>query len=233
MTSYAWAPGSWRDADKLMMLLGEEEFLVYHGGNHMFTRSVAVMVVICIALSTFGSDLRDNEMIIGGGYSEVDGHWVSSPSLYLRRHTPGVSFGMVKVPGKDRVYAYVLVIKGDPMRTALARYDSKGGVSESTLNSHGFVEIANRKVAFRYTAEVTGNQPVQEVLSINDKALEISQGRVVLIDLSSENVNWKQLQIELPTSPGITTLTAQVESQSKKVLEHLRRESKDVREFLR
>jgi hypothetical protein len=201
----------------------------------MFIRSVAGIVLLSIALSAFGGELCDNEMIIGGASSEADGLWVSNPSLCLRRDTPGVAFGMVQVPGKDRFYAYVLVIKGDEQRKVLAHYDSKGGVSGSAAISQGFVEIANKKVAFQYTVKVdpTGKQPPQGVLSINSKALEIGKGRVVLIDLSAENVNWKQLPIDLPKSPTSPTETAQVESQSKKVLEDLRRGNKNVRDFLK
>src|SRR6266550_1898490 len=100
-------------------------FQFLHGGCVMFARVAGGLAPLFIALTAFGGDLRTNEMIIGGGSCEVDGMWVSGPSLYLRRDTPGVAVGMVRLAGKGRVFAYVLVIKGDEQRRVVASYDGK------------------------------------------------------------------------------------------------------------
>jgi hypothetical protein len=190
-----------------------------------FTQPVAGLALLFTALVAFGGNLRENEIIVGGGSCEADGFRVSGPSLYLRRNTPGVVAGMVQVPGEDPRYAYVLVIKGDPGRQFLAHYDGKSDVSGSVAGSRGFVEIANKRVAFEYKVEVdpTGKQAPREVLSINGKDLAIGKGRVVFVDLSADQVSWKQSQVQLPKAPPWPALVDQVESQAQDLLEHLRR----------
>lgn len=201
----------------------------------MFTRFVVGVAILFVASVAFGGDLRENEIIIGGGSCEGDGIWISCPSLYLRRQTPGLAVGMVQPPGKDRGYAYILVIKGDEQRKSLARYESKGEVSGSVATSRGFLEIANKRVAFEYQVEVdrTGKQTRREVLSINGKTIDIGTGRVVLVDLSSDKVSWKQMRIELPKPPTWPTGTGQVESQAKELLGHLRDGGQEFRDFLK
>lgn len=201
----------------------------------MSTRLVTGLVLVSTAAVGIAGPLRDNEMIIGGGSSKADSLWVSGPSLYLRRATPGVAVGMVQLPGRNKGSAYLLVIKGDERRKALARYDSKSEASGPVGRSRGFVEIAGQRVAFEYKAEVdpTGKQPPREVLSINGKALDLASGRVVLVDLSTSKVSWMQARIALPKAPVWPTETVQVESQAKQLLKVLRRAAKKVRDFLK
>jgi hypothetical protein len=142
---------------------------------------------------------------------------------------------MARPAGADRGYAYVLVIKGDEQRKTLAEYASECEVVASTARSRGSVAIGTRKAAFEYQVEIdpTGKRAPVETLSINGKALDVSKGRVVLIDLSGPNVNWKQVRVGLPVSPAYPKETAQVESQAKELLGHLRRGSAEAREFLK
>jgi len=198
----------------------------------LFARLVAGLFLVLIAQGTFADELRENEAIVGGGSSEADGLWVSGPSVYLRKNSPGLVVGMMRVPGKERSISYALIIKGEKSRSELARYDSQCGVSGSTANSKGFLEIANKKVAFEHTLKLDsqGKKPSQEVLSINGTEIEVGKGRVVLVDMSVEKVTWKQVRIDLPQSPHWPSKTAQVESQSKKMLEKFR-ENQEVVTF--
>jgi hypothetical protein len=199
----------------------------------MFTMAVAALALLGFPFGP-GSDLRPNEMIVGGGSCEADGLWVTSPSLYLRRGCPGVAVGMVRLPGEARRYAYVLLIKGDPRRKVFADYGSRSELTGSGAGSRGFVEIAGKKVAFAYKVEVdpAGKQAARETLWINGRALDVGKGRVVLVDLSADGVRWQQVGAGVPRSPSWPTETAGVESQVKALVGYLRRGDREVRRFL-
>jgi len=142
---------------------------------------------------------------------------------------------MFQAPGKERAYAYVLLLKGDEPRKALASYQGNSSVIGRVGHSRGFVDIAGSKVTFEYTVQIAPavKQAPQETLSVNGKVLDLGDGRVVLVDLSEKGPKWKQVRIDLPATPSSPTSTDQVEGQAKAVLDHLRRESKDVRAFLK
>lgn len=191
-----------------------------------------LLTTVCLAT---GGGLRENEMIIGGGSSEADGLWVSGPSFYLRRGAPGQVMGMVQFPGKNRQYAYVLVIKGDEQRKTLAHYDGINGVAGPTAKSWGFLEIAPQKVVFEYQAAIDpkGKQEPHANLRINGKVINLDQGRVVLVDLAAKKETWKQIRSNLPKSPAWPKETRDIESQAREMLDHLKRESNEVRQFLK
>jgi hypothetical protein len=209
----------------------------------MFLRMLAGVSLLLVGSAAAGGDLRPNEMIIGGGCSECDGSegmWVSSPSLFLRRDTPGIMVGMVKPPGSARRYSYVFVIKGDERRTILAQYDAGDAASGDTgvrgawARSHGSLEIARQKVSFEYNFEAdrAGKQLVEK-LSINAKSVDLEKGRVFLVDLSPGGGKWTQVRVDLAESPSYPRETDKVEAQARDMLKHLRERSEAVRKFLK
>ena len=204
-------------------------------------RTIAGLALLFFALPAFGGDLQNNEMIIGGGSSDSDGMWVSGPSLYLRRENPGLAVGMVRPVGKARAYAYVLVIKGDEQRKTLAEFQSQSSAEGATASraalamSRGSVEIGNRKIVFEYHVQVdpAGRQAPVETLAIDRNPVDLSMGRVILVDLSPDGGKLKQVRVDLPESPSWPTTTDQVEAQATNSLKYLRRRSEAVREFLK
>lgn len=191
----------------------------------MSARLIAAVVVVCLGHGTSGIQLRDNEMIIGGGSAETDGMWISGPSLWLRRGTAGVAVGMVRPPGRKRQFAYVLVIKGDELRRSLAGYSSNSSSTGSAGNSSGFVEIMGKKATFRYVALADRPETgaLRESLTLNGQTLDLAKGRVVLVDLSGEAPCFRQVSIDLPESTAWPAEPAEVETQAKELLDRLRR----------
>ena len=193
--------------------------------------------ILFLAMGTVAvaDDLRENEAIFAGGTAESDGLWISGPSLLLRKNTPAVLAAMVKAPGKDRAYSYLLIVKGDEQRKSPANFSNRCRISRPVAESGGSLEIATRKVAFVYKAELDRTEPptLKETFSVNGKTLDVSRGRVVLIDLTGDGVSMKQTVASLPASQTFPEKTEEVESQAKKLLDQLRRENKDVREFLK
>jgi hypothetical protein len=201
----------------------------------MFKRSIAGFVVLACSLVASGGELRDNEMVIGGGSGEANGLWASGPSWVVRRNAPGVSVGLMQTPRKERRFAYVLIVKGDEKRKELAQQESNCEVNGSTAVSKGMIEIANKKATFEYTVKIdpAGKLPPVETFTLNGKAIDVAKGRVLLVDLSAERVSWQQQAIQLPSPALWHSETKFVEAQAKQLVEQFRRDSKEVREFLK
>jgi hypothetical protein len=201
----------------------------------MASQSAVALVLFAVVWNASAGSPGENEMIFTGGCCESNGFWISGPSLYVHKGTPAVVAAMVKTPSKDRNYAYLFVIKGDEQRKATTQYDSNCGISGKKADSRGSVEIAAKKIAFEYRAELDPmeSKPLRETLSINGKALDLGRGRVVLFDVSGDQLIMKQIRIALPSSSTFAAETAQVESQAKKLLELLRRGDKEARDFLK
>lgn len=202
----------------------------------MFARMTAALIALFIGLSSArGTDLHENEMIVGGGSTEADGLWISGPSLYLRRDMPGMFFAMAKAPEGKRTFAYFLLIKGDERRRTFATYSSRSAVAAALGTSAGSVEIAGKRVdvAYQMVIDPTGKQAPQETLTINGQALDLRSGRVVLVDLSGDKVRHEQIDATLPGDPPELRETKDVESLSKRLLDRLSKENKSVRELRR
>jgi hypothetical protein len=91
-------------------------------------------------------------------------------------------------------------------------YEGNNGVSGPVVHSRASLEIADEKVTFEYKVEVApaGKQAPREIPSIKGKALDLDEGRVVLVDLSAKGPETKQVSIDLPESPAWPTKTDQV-----------------------
>jgi hypothetical protein len=70
-------------------------------------------------------------------------------------------------------------------------------------------------------------------LTVNGKSLDLNSGRVVLVDLSGKEVRWKQAVVPLPVSTSQPVEVKEIESAARKTLDHVRRESAIVRDFLK
>jgi hypothetical protein len=206
------------------------------GGKIMATNLAISIVLFFLApyLNSAGS-LRDNELLVSGGSGETDGLWVTGPNLCIRRGMPGMFFGMVQAPGKDRLIAYTLIIKGDEARKTLAGYDGQCSVVGPIARSEGFVEINGKKVTVDYqmTIDPKGKRAAKEKLMIDGKALDLDAGRVILVDLSGKVATWKQTSVALPANPPVVFETRALEALSRANLEQMRKQNAAVLEFLK
>ena len=141
-----------------------------------------------------------------------DGHGISGMSLWVRRGEPAVGFGLSKAAARFE-HGYVLVLKGDPGRTAPADWGGTAKSDGKTAVYNGHVTIG-RRARVDYTVTLTS-----EALRLNDREYNLVKGRVFLIDLTRDVPTVQRVRADL-AAPVIPTTTVQVDSIAR---DHLRR----------
>jgi hypothetical protein len=195
----------------------------------------SVILLATLAPLVAAGSLRPNELTLGGGISESEGLSVSSMSLWLRRDSPGVAFGMSRGAVTPWAYSYLLLIKGDPRRERLAGHNSTCSSDGQTATGGGHVEINGVRADVAYSLRIgpQGKQDLVEGITINGKAFDLGQGRVFLVDLSGGPARVRQVNTDLPR-PAVTPKTPkEVDRLAREHLKRLRKQSAAVRVFLK
>jgi hypothetical protein len=199
-----------------------------------FVSVATVALVASSLLASSGVSLKTNELIMGGGSAEMDGVWISGMTLWLRHGSPGVAFGMVKHSSGPREYAYLLLIKGDPKRLHLARYDGQCRIDGALATSSGFVEIQGVRADLDYVTQSDDQgRKTAEMLRLNGKSFDLTKGRVLLVDLSGKTARLQQVPVGLPKCPAVPTTTGEIDALAKEQIRFLKKQSAPVRDFVR
>lgn len=190
------------------------------------------LLALFTSIQSFPADLRNNELLVGGGKAESCGLAISGMNLSVRRDQPAMAIGMQQIPGGATEYTYVLMIKGDEKRQHLATYSSRIKSDGSEIRDVGYFEIAGKRISFVYAMVIdpAGKQP-RETLTLNDQKIDLKEGRVALVDLTGKEVTWQQVNEKMPPKPTIPADTAEVDRLGRESIKHLKK-NVAVRTFL-
>jgi hypothetical protein len=200
----------------------------------MSTKTVASFAVF-LAVCALGAlpQLRADEIVSGGGSSESDGFWISTPSIRSRQDGPGVAFGLVQPPGSPKGYSYLLLIKGIEGKpsgySGTCTTDGRAASSSLQLDVGG----AKLQLVYRMELDPKNRKAASETLTVNGKAVDLAKGRVLLISLAGKDFAWLQEAVELPRMPTAPRTVEEIEALAKEHVKRLRQESKAVRAFLK
>jgi hypothetical protein len=200
----------------------------------MCTRiAVASAVFAMFAGLVATSELQADDLVFGGGWSESDGFWVSSPNVRFRQDGPGVAFGLIQPPGSAKTFAYFVLIKGvgGKVTSNSAGCKNDGRTASSSLQ----FEVDGAKLELEYQMEFDrqNTKVVSESLTANGKVLDPGKGRVLLITRAGKEFTCQQAAAELPKPATAPRTTEEVETLAKEQLKRLRQESDAVRAFLK
>lgn len=197
-------------------------------------RILAMSLILAVLPTAFAADLRENEILLPGGGARSGDLWVSSPSLRIRQGMPASAFAFVKAPGGATQYAFLIVIKGEEGRKTLAPYSSTSTSDGSKGRSAGYVDIAGKRVAFEYELAFDPANAVRvtEKLTLDGKAIDLSKGRVLLVDPTGKELECSQLQADLP-DPKSPTTPDELDAAADKQLDLLKKEHAAIRTFLK
>ena len=191
----------------------------------------AVFALFACLVATAKS--RVDDLVFGGGSSESDGFWVSSPNARFRQDGPGVAFGLIQPPGSAKTFAYCALIKG--IDGKVNGYNAGCKNDSRTASSSLQIEVDGAKLELVYKMEIDQQtkKVVSESLTANGKALDPGKGRVLLIARAGKDLTCQQAATELPKSPTAPRTTEEVEALAKEQLKRLRQECDAVRAFLK
>jgi hypothetical protein len=177
--------------------------------------------------------VRADELVLGGGWSESDGFWVSGPNLRCRQDGPAVAFGLIQPPGSAKACAYWALIKGidGKVNRHSASFKTDGRTASSSLQ----IEVNGAKLDLAYKMEIDpqNKKVLSESLTANGKDLDPSKGRVLLITRAGKDFTCQQVAAELPKPTTAPRTNEEVEAVAKEQVKRLRQESDAVRAFLK
>lgn len=179
------------------------------------------------------------EILVGGGSgTEANGFSVHAGSIYLAVGQPGVLCGTVKKPGSNREITYLILCKhratdGSQINHSAQSEASNGAVHEAKLNQ--VLELHGQKMTYLHEIvyDTATSTSKSEEATINGQKIDLSKGRLILVDFTAGKLTWKQVSAKMPTRlPALDDLDG-VRELAKRVQAELPAESKDVQEFLK
>lgn len=198
----------------------------------------AVRLLLPIFLCVLGStSICAQEFLVGngGGASANDYAWTGC-CTHLAVGEPGVLFATMKKPTNERDFMYVILLKHQETKASSSTEEEVSG-NDAALRTKGtlILELGGKKLTVVHALEMdtTTGTMKSEMFSINDKPVDFAKGRVILLDLTSDTITWKQVKAKLPTKLPDQEKTDGVRETAKRVRTELPADSKEVQEFLK
>jgi hypothetical protein len=178
--------------------------------------------------------LRADDVIFGGGNSQSDGFWISTPIARIRQTGPGVVWTLVQPPGGAKDYAYLLLVKGLD-RKKISKHSggcsNDGGTATSTFQME--VDGAELKIVYKIEIDKQTKKVESQGLTVNGKGIDLAKGRVLLVSASGKDFTWQQVAMPLPKTPTESRSRDEIEAAAKEHVIRLREGNETVREFLK
>jgi hypothetical protein len=172
------------------------------------------------------------EVIQGVSAARSDQIEIQAGGLVLREGSAGAAFGTIRVGKGKRHLSYFLVLKhnlgkaGSPVPGKEMMATNDDGKSKQTLMIDG------KSLEVVYQVRVEGGKTTRQTLTISNKAVEVSKGRVFLVDLTVNPPRWEQRKLDLNEEvPDVTSKKA-ADELVKKVLANLAKQDRKVKAFI-
>jgi len=170
------------------------------------------------------------ELIQAPAGSKSDNLEVQAGGLFLREGEAGAAFGTVRVGKGKRQLTYFLVVKHELARAEKSDFNEVANADDTMGDSKQILSLNGQSVEVVYKVQVKDKKPI-ETLTINKKPIDLSKGRVLLVDLTASTPIWEQRKATLPDA-GDATDKKTTEELAKKVLASLAKQDKKSKEFI-
>lgn len=153
--------------------------------------------------------------------------------LVVREGEVGSAFGTYQLPKGKRQLTYFVLVKhrlaaGNPLTwvdETTARDD--GGSSKSTLTQ----EDRTLQLDYQLTLEST-KKVGREALVVNGKPVDLSRGRVLLVDLTVSPPRVEQRKVDLPAEVASAATKRAAEELARQVIAALEKKDRKCKEFV-
>lgn len=127
---------------------------------------------------------------------------VSGGHLVVERPKPGLYFGTVRKPGTPEQITYLCVFRYGPggWDNVSQRIHSHSQASGNTGKTADAIGLGGQRIEAEYQIELNNAHTAvaTETLTIGGERVDLSAGRVFLIDLTAETPVYRQKKVELP-----------------------------------
>ncbi|MFO0880561.1 MAG: hypothetical protein U0840_24710 [Gemmataceae bacterium] len=189
-------------------------------------------MLLAVAMLT-GPEPGELAVMLGTTGARSEGLELQAGGLVVRAREPGVAFTLIEVNKGRPQLGYVLLLRHRfsaevPLESSdEAIAEGSTAWSRQTISSDG----KTLQVEYQVQVEARTKKIAQQSLSLNKKPVDLSRGKVLLVDLTATPPRWEQRRPELPTDPGEAITGRAADALSRKILVAVKKDRK-VREFL-
>ena len=172
--------------------------------------------------------------VMRGSKKSNDRVSLTGGNLVVLPPDPGIFFGTVRRPDEERQFTYVVYFEyevsaellDDPIKVE-SHTDSEG----STMATHNSLSIGEKRIEAVYRLEFDDTMTTieRESLTLNGDVVDVSLGRVFLMDLAEDDPDYQQIQSELPVIDQRMETTEDVEQVAKTIKPILKRTARNAR----
>jgi hypothetical protein len=186
-----------------------------------------MLLLLCALL--LGADKAESILPLTG--SKSDHLEVQAGGLVLREGEAGAAFGAAQVGKGKRQLTYFLVLKHDLGKAEKTDFSEEANADNADGDSKQTISLDGRSVEVVYKVRVESGKKVSESLTVNKKTIDLSKGRVLLVDLTATTPTVEQRKADLPAEVEASNKKSAAEL-ARKVLASLAKQDKKVKEFI-
>lgn len=159
---------------------------------------------------------------------------VHGGGLVVRDGEAGVAFSSLRVGKGKRQPAFVIVFRHNLLGEGKSEFDDSCSADEAKAEARQAITVNGKAIRIEYkaTLDPRSKRLARETLTVNGETVDLTRGRVLLVDLEATAVTTRQRKIDLPTDVDAATGRKAAAILSGKLLAHLRGKDNEVRKFL-
>ena len=171
------------------------------------------------------------EVVNGTTAARSDASELHTGGLVVREGAVGVAFGSLRLARGKRAPAYVLLLDHRLGGEGKSEFDDTASADETQAEARQTITIDDHTIKLVYRVELDARKAAKETLTLNGKAIDLTRGRVLLVDLRASPPRWEQRKVDLPAEVDAATAKKAASALAAKLLAHLRGKDRRVKEF--
>jgi hypothetical protein len=170
----------------------------------------------------------------GGTYSS-DGFNIRAGGIVILDPLPGMEFGTIKKPNGSEEIAYLIYFKYEATGMHSTGSSSNSHVAQKTMEMTNAFSIESRTIGVTYkvNTDEARTDGKGESLDLNGKSFDLNQGRVFLIDLTSNAPEFHQKNLKLPPITTSLNSSQQLEKLFKDLRTNLSKQDPEIDAFFK
>jgi hypothetical protein len=194
---------------------------------------VLALVMVLSGRAEWCEDAERMEVVQGTTAARSDAVELHTGGLVVREGEAGVAFGSVRLGKGKRQPAYLLILKHRLGGEGKSDFDDSASAEAGAAEARQAITIDGKTVRLAYKIEVDEKtlKVSREGLTLNGKAIDLSRGRVFLVDLEGKTPHWEQRKVDLPAEVDAGTSKKAATALGRKLLGHARAKDERVKKF--
>lgn len=175
--------------------------------------AIAILLCFYLAPAAVGQERQIFEIGGGAGFRDTNQRSVSHGHAYLVPGAPGFVFGCVEDTNGQMKLNYLVLIKhGATATTTFERGHPDPATSSDSsdgkirlINFNERIRFGKSRLAFSYKAEFDAvkDQLISEGMTFQGQRIDLTDGRLFVVDMTAEPVEFQQVNVKLPSSQNL------------------------------